>query len=225
MAKLKAALIHITISIFLLGILYYIIAVIWYPKPFFSIASVIQPMKLLVMVDVIIGPMLTFIVYKKGKKSLMFDLTVIAILQISALAYGIYTIEQGRPAIIVYKNEKLHYVNTKFSKNKQVKDPNIHLKLFARPQMGTLPNTGNLDIYSDYEDIKAVKDFKLEWLPHSLTTENMKAQFKSKADEIEALNNKYKDDKIVFFLLKNQMASYYVVFSTTQNKIIDKLHF
>ena len=46
-------------------------------------------------IDVILGPLLTLLVYKQGKKTLLFDLTVIVLLQISALGYGLWTISQG----------------------------------------------------------------------------------------------------------------------------------
>jgi hypothetical protein len=66
-----------------------VIYYIWYPKPFFGISNTIEPLKLLILVDVIIGPLLTFIVYKKNKSTLVMDLSIIALLQIGAFFYGI----------------------------------------------------------------------------------------------------------------------------------------
>ncbi|BCU63509.1 hypothetical protein ACBO_03000 [Acinetobacter bouvetii] len=57
---------------------------------------------MLLVIDVILGPLLGLLVYKEGKKTLKFDLSVIIALQIVALCYGIYSIEQGRPAWIAY---------------------------------------------------------------------------------------------------------------------------
>ena len=48
-------------------------------------------------VDIILGPILTFIIYQKNKKSLKFDLFIIACIQISAIGYGVYSMYGGRP--------------------------------------------------------------------------------------------------------------------------------
>jgi len=39
----------------------------------------------------------TLIIFKAGKKGLVFDLWVIAILQASFLAYGVFTLAESRP--------------------------------------------------------------------------------------------------------------------------------
>ena len=57
---------------------------------------------MLLAIDVILGPLLGLLVYKEGKKSLKFDLSVIILIQIAALCYGVFSIEQGRPAWLVY---------------------------------------------------------------------------------------------------------------------------
>ncbi len=44
---------------------------------------------LLLLIDVVLGPLLTLIVYKKGKRTLVMDLAVIAALQLAALTYGL----------------------------------------------------------------------------------------------------------------------------------------
>lgn len=57
---------------------------------------------MLIVIDITIGPVLSLLIYKEGKESLVFDLSVIVILQVLALFYGVYNIAQGRPAWIVY---------------------------------------------------------------------------------------------------------------------------
>ena len=49
-----------------------------------------------------IGPLLTLIVYKVGKKSLPFDLACIGLLQALCLAGGMWTVFQTRPVAVVY---------------------------------------------------------------------------------------------------------------------------
>ncbi len=61
---------------------------------------------ILTAVDVVIGPLLTLAVFKSGKWGLKFDLVVIAVLQVCALAYGGYIVYQARPAYIVFVKDR-----------------------------------------------------------------------------------------------------------------------
>ena len=47
---------------------------------------------MLLAIDVILGPVLGFIVFKEGKKTLKMDLAIIIVLQLSALSYGLFSI-------------------------------------------------------------------------------------------------------------------------------------
>lgn len=60
-------------------------------------------------IDIVIGPILGFIIYKQNKKSLKFDLSVIFLIQFSALLFGFLTLFNGRPVWIVF-NEASFYV-------------------------------------------------------------------------------------------------------------------
>jgi len=225
MTKLKAALIHISLSIFVVGLLFLSIYYIWYPRPFFEISGVIEPIKLLVMVDVIIGPLLTFVVYKKDKKRLKFDLSIIALLQIAALFYGAHTIYNGRAGLLVVSNGQFNYLTEKYAHNDELKFDALKPSIFSPPKMAFLTQSNGLDIYSAYADFEPIEDYNLTVMPHSLSLDNMMAKFKDKEKELKALNEKYKEDEIVFFMLDKDMAKYYVVFSLRQNKIIDQLKF
>jgi len=65
---------------------------------------------ILLVVDVVIGPILTFVVYKNGKKSLIFDLVIIAFLQGAAFLYGFHSIAVGRPVWIVFNVDRFDLV-------------------------------------------------------------------------------------------------------------------
>lgn len=55
--------------------------------------------------DIVLGPAMTLFLFKPGKKSLVFDMSVIAAIQIAALAYGFYATYQQRTVAIVYSDE------------------------------------------------------------------------------------------------------------------------
>lgn len=104
--RLKAMLIHFAGSLLLaagaLGLVYGL----WYPGPLGQAVGVSGIVLLLLGVDVVLGPMLTFAVYQPGKKSLRFDLAVIVAVQLAAFGYGIATIAQGRPAWLVFNADR-----------------------------------------------------------------------------------------------------------------------
>ncbi len=102
MNKLRAFLIHFVISATVVATVFAIIFFVWYPAPYFKIIGAWAVLKVLIGVDLVLGPLLTLIVYKPNKPSLKFDLSVIALIQISALVYGTSVIYQERPYFTVF---------------------------------------------------------------------------------------------------------------------------
>ncbi len=51
-------------------------------------------------VDVVLGPLRNLVVFKSGKKSLKFDITLFGNVPAAALAYGVFTMRAGRPVSI-----------------------------------------------------------------------------------------------------------------------------
>ena len=83
---------------------------VWYPGPLFEAAGGTGMLYILVGVDVILGPLLTLIVFKSGKRGMKFDLAVIGLVQIAALVYGVYVVYQARPAFIVFVKDRFELV-------------------------------------------------------------------------------------------------------------------
>ena len=108
--KLKALLIHLSISASIALISLAIVYLVWNPYPFYKATGITRIFLLMLAIDITLGPLLTLIIYKKGKKTLKFDLIVIAILQLSALVYGIYHVYEGRTTWIVYNVDRFDLV-------------------------------------------------------------------------------------------------------------------
>lgn len=101
---------HLIFSIFIACMVLALIFWVWYPEPLAKAVGVNQILFMLISIDIVIGPILSFVVYKEGKKTLVFDLSMIIILQLSALGYGLYNIAQGRPAWIVYYKDSYELI-------------------------------------------------------------------------------------------------------------------
>ena len=102
MSRFKAFAIHFAISLVIFFILLYFILVQWYPEPLFSTDGGWKVIRIIIGVDLILGPLLTLIVFKSGKPGLKFDLTMIAFVQAIALSWGVWTTYNERPAAIIY---------------------------------------------------------------------------------------------------------------------------
>ncbi len=114
-SRYRAAGIHLSLSI-LIGLLTLALMwFVWYPSPLFFGMGGNELAMLIVGVDIAIGPLATLVVFEtknKPRNYLLFDLAVIATLQVAALAYGIHAMYQGRPVFAVFTGEHLAVVTT-----------------------------------------------------------------------------------------------------------------
>src|SRR6185295_19523130 len=93
----QAAPLHLLISAVIASMVLAVMMLLWYPRPFFEAAGGKMLLLLMIGVDVIVGPLLTFIVFDPRKKQLKVDLAIIAVLQVAALAYGGWVMFEARP--------------------------------------------------------------------------------------------------------------------------------
>ena len=106
----QAALFHLALSAVIAAIVVTAM-LLWYPRPYFRSAG--GQTLLLIGVDVVIGPLLTLIVYDPRKKHLVFDLALIAMLQFGALTYGVSIAFNARPVYIVFAGDRFELVEAK----------------------------------------------------------------------------------------------------------------
>lgn len=102
MTRFKAAGIHLGISAGVATIVLAAMLGIWYPDMYFQLMGGSTLLFLIVGVDVCLGPLVTLVIYQSGKPGLKFDLTVIALVQATALAYGVHVMYATRPAYTVF---------------------------------------------------------------------------------------------------------------------------
>ncbi|HFD11377.1 MAG TPA: hypothetical protein ENJ32_02740 [Crenotrichaceae bacterium] len=113
MSRWKASATHLVICVIIAVAVLLLMLFAWFPPPYFSAQGGKDLLMLIVSVDIVIGPLITLVIYKHGKKGLRFDLTVIALLQLCALAYGILAISKARPVYMVYAVDRFEIVNAR----------------------------------------------------------------------------------------------------------------
>ncbi|MBM95605.1 MAG: hypothetical protein CMI09_07140 [Oceanospirillaceae bacterium] len=101
MNRYQAFGIHFGISLMIFIGLVTMVLFVWYPGVLREVDSSWQQALIMIAgVDLVLGPLLTLIVFNPAKKSLKMDLSIIAIAQIAALIAGTYTVHQARPVAL-----------------------------------------------------------------------------------------------------------------------------
>ena len=184
MSRVKAALSHLSISVFVFAIFLLLVFFIWYSYPFNITEGVGDIVYLMAGVDIVLGPLLTLVVFKGGKKGLKLDLALIGLVQIGALIYGGYVIYSERPAWVVFAKDRFEVVGLSEIDTSKVPDKSLLVGVFERPKkvFAELPSgeratdialqafSGGVDIeripeqYREYEPrieevLKAAKEF------------------------------------------------------------------
>lgn len=109
-SRWKAAGIHLLLSAAIGGALIAVMLLVWYPWPLFEVAGGSGLIMILLGVDVVLGPLITLVVFRAGKKGLKIDLLFIAAVQLAALTYGVHAVFAVRPAYIVFTVDRFELV-------------------------------------------------------------------------------------------------------------------
>ena len=108
MSRGRAFLTHLAASAAIVGSACAIIFLVWYPHPYFLAAGAWTVLRVLIGVDLGLGPLLTLVVFKPGKRGLKFDLAAIALVQLVALVYGVASIYEARPYFTVFAIDRFY---------------------------------------------------------------------------------------------------------------------
>jgi hypothetical protein len=110
--RLKALGLHLLASTValssILGTLYFG----WYRWPGWHLADVAHVVIILAGVDIVIGPLLTFVIARSSKprRELTRDIAMIVVVQLSALIYGAVSLWHGRPLYYAFSENVLQLV-------------------------------------------------------------------------------------------------------------------
>jgi hypothetical protein len=101
---------HLALSALIAATVVGLVMWLWYPTPYFSAMGGDTLLRLLIGVDVSLGPLITLIIFDTKKPRLRQDLAVIGALQITALAYGGFVMFDARPVYSVFVKDRFEIV-------------------------------------------------------------------------------------------------------------------
>lgn len=135
-SRLKASGIHLIISLAIALAAALLVFFLWYPYPYSELAGGRSLFLLVIAVDVVMGPLLTLTVFNtaKPRSELVRDLSLIGLLQFTALVYGLSTVMQARPVHLAFEIDRYRVVSA-------VDVPAEFLDR-APPELRRLPLTG-----------------------------------------------------------------------------------
>src|SRR6476469_552996 len=112
-SRLRAAAVHLGLSVLVAGLAGLLVFALWYPYPYRDISGGRDLFLLVVTVDIVIGPLITFAVFNRAKPAaeLRRDLAVVGLLQFAALCYGLWTVQLARPVHMVFEYDRFRVVH------------------------------------------------------------------------------------------------------------------
>lgn len=111
MSRWKAGSIHFAISLVVFLGLLAVIFLLWFPGILFNVGGGWAGLRIVFAVDLILGPLLTLIVFKSGKPGLKFDLSCIAIFQVACMMGGMIIVYGERPLALVMAYDTFYSVD------------------------------------------------------------------------------------------------------------------
>jgi hypothetical protein len=208
--RLKFFLRHLAVSLLIALFVISIVFFVWYPSPLATAVGVTHIFLMLIAIDVVVGPILGFIVYKEGKKSLKFDLTVVILLQLSALSFGVYSIAQGRPAWLVYNVDRFELVrkNELVDTNIQQAQPQFQQPSWFKPQYVAIEFAKDIQQRNDEMFAEVLGGISIAQRPERyVELTQAKTQIQQRAQNLELLKQFNDQQSVQKILAKYPMAT------------------
>ncbi len=185
--RLRAAGIHLCISLGIAALSALLVFALWYPYPYREISSGRELFLLVVTVDVILGPLITLAIFNRAKPraELKRDLGIIGFIQLAALLYGLWTVFIARPVHLVFEYNRFRVVHALDVPEALEAKMGAHTYPWGRPSVLALRPFANAD--EEYNmTIEAVSGTSLSarpelWMPYEKAAPQVLAKGQSVA--------------------------------------------
>jgi len=102
MSRTQLFQIRLAATIAAMLVVYNMLRFLWFPDGYFALSGIGRLWLVLLGVNVVVGPVLSALVYRPGKRGLKFDLLVLAAIEMAVLAWALLEFDARRPAIAVF---------------------------------------------------------------------------------------------------------------------------
>jgi len=127
----SAIALHLLASVAVASLVALLVFFVWYPYPYQKISGGRDLFILLMSVDIVVGPLLTAVLFNpsKPRSELWRDLGLVVLIQLGALGYGLHTVWQARPLFLVMEIDRFKVISSP-----DLQDNSAQTQLAALPQ-------------------------------------------------------------------------------------------
>jgi len=205
-SRYRASAIHLLLSAFVGLTLFALFWFVWYPAPMLIAIGGHEIFLLILAIDIVIGPVLTLVVFNTKKRSLKFDLAAIAAMQIAAMSYGASFLLEGRPAYVAALGGHFQVVQAVEITDENIKKANTTLPKFGPLWVGTKVPVGRYDTDA-VRDVEEVGGGRGHFPQLHIPYDSMTSEVLEKSKPMSALiaSNPAKADEITIWLRKHKL--------------------
>lgn len=111
--RIRASGIHLAISLTLALIAAALVFGVWFPFPYSEISGGRELFLIVISVDVVLGPLITLVIATPQKTwpVLRRDIALVGVVQLCALAYGLWTVSVARPVFLAFEYDRFRVVH------------------------------------------------------------------------------------------------------------------
>lgn len=216
----------------------------WFPGPLFQLDGGWQGLRLMAVIDLILGPSLTLLFYKPGRPSAFFDLSMIALVQLLALSWGVWAVFHQSTAALVFTegrfvtlsydahqlaNKELAASGIKTNWATQISPqnpPQIYAEPIAKDKYGKYLASvlnGQPELHERSQRYSALKDNLDAIKRYEVNLNELAKNDEKSAQKLEEYLATHKNSSAdyVFYRLKARYGQAFVVIDTQQKIIID----
>lgn len=237
--RFTAFAVHLGISLAIFIGLLLVVVFDWYRFPLFAIEGGWRGVQIIAGCDIVLGPLLTLIVFKPGKPSLKFDMSVIAFIQVAALVSGTWIAYVQRPVLMVFAEERFYTLSNDIVGMAGVKPEEISnyrnspypLAVVRLPddeeqrhkiRLESLARGGLYlrgDLYAEQ-----IPQYLNDAMAHSLNMEKLTADEPAAAEKLEQFKSRHGAlDGYYFLPLHGRYGRMIVALDRNAGRLVDKL--
>jgi len=129
--------IHFLLTLALGALAAALIFLVWFPDPFQTMVGGTKLFELVVVCDLVLGPLISLVIYdkSKGRRKLVIDYTIVGVVQLAAMIYGVYIVAGTRPVYVAFSKDRIEVVTAREIDKRE-------LAAARNPAYADLPLTG-----------------------------------------------------------------------------------
>jgi hypothetical protein len=137
--KFIATGVHFLVTLGLAACAAALIFLVWFPDPFQTMIGGTELFMLVVGCDLALGPLISLVIFnsRKSRRELVMDYTLVGVVQIAALAYGVFILAGTRPGYVAFSTDRIEVVTARDITDKELaaaRDPAYAKLSFTGPR-------------------------------------------------------------------------------------------